>query len=598
LTLTKKIYFDFRLEVEILCKTNGVAGILFRVKNSFNYYAFVIDKNANSKSIIKVVDGYVHPLLTVNDGGIIVNDWHKVIIELKAGDMKITIYDIEQAQSNTEKILTYTDYTFISGTVGFFVNKMPGFFFFGLTVSPVNCWSPWLPKKDIQVINSNASIYSENFNSHIETKYDILDPTNADRASEWSLISSSRNANTYGIEQKSKILDLGSTKKPAMVILKRVNFSNGVFCVKFRTEVSEGMVSIIFKYSKGITKMGEVTETFYTFDMINSRTKGQFLFRKFKDGEPMELASVNKLSGVSELGYTTQGINHVCVEAINSQITIKVGQNSNPTDIINIEDSSFASGLVGVGTYNTPALFTYLDVMPPTLKLTENDVNDIMKKDTSDLWLPSISAIKRASYELPPQSIRDSAVTTILSLSSTLGSVLGFNFNRPTPKQIGQTEVKTIFAVDKAVKLGWEKCVESKTIDDRDNICRRMFENEFKRKQCENKDNFCNMCCENTVSVEDRTVMWNCKKQCGNQNAIEVSPNDYTKVCMESDNPQTGVYNYCSRKIEANDVSKIKTCKIDMCNLCCMTLDVMKNKKYSFNTIMQCYQECSTSNSF
>jgi hypothetical protein len=592
ITLNKKIYFDLHLEVDLLCKSNGVAGVLFRVKNSFNYYAFVIDKSKGTKSIIKMVNGNQISLLTINDGGIVLNDWHRVIIDLRAGDIKITIYDMEQAQINTQKVLTYTDYTFISGTVGLFVNNMRGFYFVNLTVLPMPCWSPWVPKNEINVVNPNASLYNEDFMSEISGKFDILDPTKASKSSDWIFVNNMA-LNKYGIQQKSDIMDLSSAKKPAILILKRADFSNGTFCVKFKTEQAEGMVSVIFKYSKGMSKMGQESETFYTFDMLNSQKNGQFLLRKFINNEPRELSSVGKLNGLSELGYTTQGLNHVCIETINSQITVKVGQNSNLFNVINIEDTSFPSGQVGIGTFNTNVLFTYLDVLPPMLNLTANDVSEIMKKDTSEIFIPSVTAIKRTSYELPQQPMRESAMGTITSLSSLLGSVLGNNYNRPTGQQTSQTEVKNVFGNENIAATGFEQCIEADTSDKRSNICRRIGGLKIIRDNCEKQ--FCSTCCRNKISSGDGNALRNCEKQCDRQNAVESSPSDFRRVCIESDNPDTEIYNYCSSKIKPSNLFEMKTCKVDMCNLCCITMDVIKGKNYAFNTMQQCFSECANS---
>lgn len=36
-----------------------------------------------------------------------------------------------------------------------------------------------------------------------------------------------------------------------------------------------------------------------------------------------------------------------------------------------------------------------------------------------------------------------------------------------------------------------------------------------------------------------------------------------------------------------------EACKLDMCNLCCVTMDAVKNKSYSIKNLKNCYNDCS-----
>ena len=36
-----------------------------------------------------------------------------------------------------------------------------------------------------------------------------------------------------------------------------------------------------------------------------------------------------------------------------------------------------------------------------------------------------------------------------------------------------------------------------------------------------------------------------------------------------------------------------ESCKLDMCNLCCVTMDSMKKKNFSVDNLKKCYRECS-----
>jgi hypothetical protein len=71
----------------------------------------------------------------------------------------------------------------------------------------------------------------------------------------------------------------------------------------------------------------------------------------------------------------------------------------------------------------------------------------------------------------------------------------------------------------------------------------------------------------------------------------ESSDDEYKPVCIFSEQPSENVYSYCDNKI--NDKDAVKTCKLDMCNLCCSTIDTMKSKFYSLDTIKKCFKDCS-----
>ena len=52
-----KTYYDFHLKASILMNDNGALGLLFRVMDLMNYYAFVVDKTHKVKKIVKVMEG-------------------------------------------------------------------------------------------------------------------------------------------------------------------------------------------------------------------------------------------------------------------------------------------------------------------------------------------------------------------------------------------------------------------------------------------------------------------------------------------------------------------------------------------------------------
>jgi hypothetical protein len=68
---------------------------------------------------------------------------------------------------------------------------------------------------------------------------------------------------------------------------------------------------------------------------------------------------------------------------------------------------------------------------------------------------------------------------------------------------------------------------------------------------------------------------------------------EYMGVCINGDDTQSNIYNFCSTKMQGYDMTIMSYCKLDMCNLCCVTMDNMKKKSYSFNNVKSCYDKCA-----
>ena len=85
--------------------------------------------------------------------------------------------------------------------------------------------------------------------------------------------------------------------------------------------------------------------------------------------------------------------------------------------------------------------------------------------------------------------------------------------------------------------------------------------------------------------------MHTCKKQCYRNTEETNLDMNYKNYCMTSQNPDKNVYAYCQNRF-TNPIS-INTCKYDMCNLCCVNLDTLKQKKHAFETVKSCFSDCS-----
>lgn len=89
-----------------------------------------------------------------------------------------------------------------------------------------------------------------------------------------------------------------------------------------------------------------------------------------------------------------------------------------------------------------------------------------------------------------------------------------------------------------------------------------------------------------------------CVKTCNRAKATLDSNTDYKNTCISTQNSIQNVYSYCDDRMRLFDKQAKNTCKLDMCNLCCSTMDPIKKLNYSFDNTKQCFQDCSKSNNF
>jgi hypothetical protein len=146
--IKNKSYYDFDLKIDLLFTQNSKGGVAFRMRDSFNYYAFYIDSIERTKSILKVTDGKVEVLKQIKDGGIVLDDWHSVHITATNSHIKVFIYDQETVDRKpSEKVLEAHDTFFIQGQVGIMTSNYDGFCFDKLQITGKKVWTPWKPKK-------------------------------------------------------------------------------------------------------------------------------------------------------------------------------------------------------------------------------------------------------------------------------------------------------------------------------------------------------------------------------------------------------------------------------------------------------------------
>ena len=111
------------------------------------------------------------------------------------------------------------------------------------------------------------------------------------------------------------------------------------------------------------------------------------------------------------------------------------------------------------------------------------------------------------------------------------------------------------------------------------------------------KANFCDSCCQKNIFFRYTNILYTCKKKCYKNTkgeSDEISKNSYIDVCINSTNPENNIYNYCQNRFP--EAFLVKTCKYDMCNLCCVNVGSIQENSNSYDTLKHCFQSCKNSN--
>jgi hypothetical protein len=76
--------------------------------------------------------------------------------------MKIFIYDAETIdRKSSEKVIEFYDNSFIEGQIGIIVDTQEGFCFDKLSVQSKIVWTPWVPRKGINIIQTTSGVFNE-----------------------------------------------------------------------------------------------------------------------------------------------------------------------------------------------------------------------------------------------------------------------------------------------------------------------------------------------------------------------------------------------------------------------------------------------------
>ena len=150
----------------------NLLGIVFRYRDEFNYYAFILNQKKGYKRLIKVSNGRYRKIAELRDGGLFLNDWFKVQIIVKTSNIRVR-FGLDKNNlkySDLPIVFNIDDYELREGTVGLLVNNNNQFYFDKLDVKPISCWTEWSANNKLDIIPHRASIYDEDYKGEIDKK--------------------------------------------------------------------------------------------------------------------------------------------------------------------------------------------------------------------------------------------------------------------------------------------------------------------------------------------------------------------------------------------------------------------------------------------
>jgi hypothetical protein len=250
------------------------------------------------------------------------------------------------------------------------------------------------------------------------------------------------------------------------------------------------------------------------------------------------------------------------------------------------------------------------------LKLSLSDSDYIINNTLPYIPVPSPEKINSLAEKITAVksrlNISLSAFEYLSTQSSLLQSVIGQNFSQnilntsSTSTSIDIKEVINSSITDKEIIInnmnkdnntivndgGWKICVISRSESERKRFCQSTFNNPIFQNKCQK--NFCTECCEAKIDQIYKNIIHICKKTCFKSTVASSNNDEYKNVCINSSNSNSNIVGYCEKMTNVNNLQK-ESCKLDMCNLCCVTMDAMKTRIYSVDSLRRCYEDCNKS---
>jgi len=264
--------------------------------------------------------------------------------------------------------------------------------------------------------------------------------------------------------------------------------------------------------------------------------------------------------------------------------------------LINIQEDSLGPGLVGVGTSRIKLKVLGLDIQPLNLVLGEvkkrqyidkgdgilmltlSDYNDVFREKDNDKS-PGSSVQNIYKNDIDIQEIRE-------------GEDKNTNDNDDKDKKVISGNLGGFDKTINEKNSLYSDCIRKKKKPQREKFCEINFKSEKQRKKC--KANFCDFCCVNKVFFKYTNLIHQCKKSCyksAEGDTSEDSKEIYNNICLNTPNPEKDIYSYCENRFPEVFLKKI--CKYDMCNLCCININIIESKLNSYEVTKNCFLECS-----
>lgn len=155
-----------------MTRSRGSCGVLFRVLDPFNFYGFEVNIEHGFKRIIKMENGNMSVVKTLNDGGIAQNIWFKVQVEAVQSHFTVRFGEATKYSKYNEApvVMEFEDVTHVFGQVGLHTNGNDDFYFTDLNIKPLICQNRWEICPHVNVFSNAASIYHEKWNLSYKAK--------------------------------------------------------------------------------------------------------------------------------------------------------------------------------------------------------------------------------------------------------------------------------------------------------------------------------------------------------------------------------------------------------------------------------------------
>ena len=527
LILRNHQYYDFELTFSVLIKDDSAFGTAFRYIDEFNYYIFEIsNKDGGFKRIRRFNKGVPNVIDIKNDGGFIQNKWY--YIKIRCIQNNIEVYMSEEANRNDLQFRINDNY-FVSGTIAFASQGVHYLLIDTVSVVPLQCSTT-----NANVFSTETSKYStltptcarfrETFKHGFNDRWRSIDPPNCETCpSIWKKENNVDNRDTL-LKQSVLVRTSNPDNEGAIYVLKKEEkiCTKGKFTISIKPLDDDGIIGIVFRYNNG---------NYYTLEM----SKKYVRIRK-------KIIDKFMLVGISsDHGYQKGKWMKVILTMNNDMFNVFITKDENlevPMKVFphNIIDNDLLTGVIGISTYNTRALFADIDL---------SAYND------DSLFIST-----------PPKNFLSSKVSPT-------------NFER---------------ANRNILNFSWKKCLNNPFESTRKKFCNVLFLAKNDISNCEN--DFCKTCCDKLVDKTNPAHKYLCNKQCNNYTGGAADDSTW-KSCIEPQNPERSIYNYCESGF-AGDFYKEKKCKVDMCNACCVSTDTKKGgETMSDEGLRKCYEKCS-----